>query len=104
MLSFRILPLPVSKNRPKNLKFHKVPPDKVAEAPQPGAASQSFEQALALTTLPVGGDSKEKDKEVPPEAVDKAPKAKFQIKLKPKPCCLRIVRVNVMENSFCVCF
>ena len=57
--------------------------DKVAKAPQLGAASQSFEQALALTTLPVGGAFKEKDKEVPPKATDKAPKAKLQIKLKP---------------------
>ena len=57
--------------------------DKVAEASQVGAASQSFEQALAVTTLPVGGASKEKDNEVLPEAVDKAPKAKLQIKLKP---------------------
>ena len=51
--------------------------DKAAEVPKDGAASQSFEQALTLTTLPVGGDSKEKDKEAPPEAVDKAPKAKL---------------------------
>ena len=57
--------------------------DKVAEAPQLGAVSQSFEQALALTTLPIGGASKENDKEVPPETTDKAPKAKLQIKLKP---------------------
>ena len=55
--------------------------DKATEVPKDGAASQSFEQALALTTLPAGGDSKEKDKEVPSEATDKAPKAKFQIKL-----------------------
>ena len=58
--------------------------DKVAEAPQLGAASQSFKQALASTTLPVGGAPKEKDKKVPPEAADKAPKAKIQIKLKPQ--------------------
>ena len=57
--------------------------DKVAEALQPGAASQSFEKELALTTLPVGGASKEKEKEIPPEAIDKAPKSKVQIKLKP---------------------
>ena len=36
--------------------------DKVAEVPQVEAASQSFEQALALTTLPARGTSKEKDK------------------------------------------
>ena len=39
--------------------------DKVAEVSQVGATSQSFEQALALTTLLIGGASKEKDKEVP---------------------------------------
>ena len=57
--------------------------DKVAEALQPEAASQNFEKDLASTTLPVGGAPKEKDKEVPPEAADKAPKSKLQIKLKP---------------------
>ena len=57
--------------------------DKVAEALQPGAASQSFENELASTTLPVGGASKEKEKEVPPEATNKAPQSKLQIKLKP---------------------
>ena len=51
--------------------------DKVAEALQPGAASQTFEKDLALTTLLVGGASKEKDKEVAPEAVDKALKSKL---------------------------
>ena len=75
--------------------------DKVAEAPQVGAASQSFEQALALTTLPVGGASKEKNKEVPLEAVDKAPKAKLQIKFKPQffSFC-RIVKVSVILFLF----
>ena len=57
--------------------------NKAAKVPQDGVASQSFKQALALTTLPAGGASKEKDKEVPFEAANKAPKAKFQIKLKP---------------------
>ena len=57
--------------------------DKVAESLQPGAASQSFEKELASTTLPVGGASKEKEKKIPPEAIDKAPKSKVQIKLKP---------------------
>ena len=51
--------------------------DKVAEAFQPGVASASFEKDLASTILPVGGVSKEKDKEVPPEAADKAPKSKL---------------------------
>ena len=61
--------------------------DKVAEFLQHGAASQSFEKELASTTLPVEGASKEnereKEKEVPPEAIDKAPKSKLQINLKP---------------------
>ena len=57
--------------------------DKVAEALQLGAAFESFEKDLASTTLLVGGASKEKDKKVPPEAADKAPKSKLQIKLKP---------------------
>ena len=57
--------------------------DKAVEVPQVEAASQNFEQALALITLPAGGASKKKDKEVPPEIVDKASKAKLQIKLKP---------------------
>ena len=51
--------------------------DKVAEALQPGVVSQRFEKDLALTTLPMGGASKEKDKEVPPKAADKAPKSKL---------------------------
>ena len=58
--------------------------EKVVEALQPGAASEGFEKELALTTLHVGGVSKEKEKEVPPEATDKAPKSRVQIKLKPK--------------------
>ena len=57
--------------------------DKVAKALQPGAAFESIEKDLASTILPVGGASKEKDKEVPPEAADKAPMSKLQIKLKP---------------------
>ena len=40
--------------------------DKIAESLQPEVASQSFEKELASTTLPVGGASKEKEKEVPP--------------------------------------
>ena len=46
------------------------------------AVFQNFEKELALTTLPVEGTSKEKEKEIPPEAIDKAPKSKLQIKLK----------------------
>ena len=53
------------------------------EAPQPGAASQDFEKQLASVTLPAEGSLKEKEKEVPPEAVVQASKPKVQIKLKP---------------------
>ena len=72
---------PPSPSQQEQAKEPKAPQDpssdKAAKVPQDRAASQSFEQALALTTLPVGGVSKEKDKEVPPEVVDKAPKAKL---------------------------
>ena len=57
--------------------------DKVVEPSQPEAASQSFAKELASTTLPIGGASKEKEKEIPPEATDKEPKSRVQIKLKP---------------------
>ena len=77
-------PPPTQQEQAKKPEAPKDPSsDKAAEVPKDGAASQSFEQALTLTTLPVGGDSKEKDKEAPPEAADKAPKAKLLIKLKP---------------------
>ena len=57
--------------------------NKVVEALQPRAASQGFEKELASTTLPVEGAPKEKEKEIPPEAADKAPKSRIQLKLKP---------------------
>ena len=57
--------------------------DKVAKALQLGAASQDFKKELTSTTLPVEGASKEKEKEIPPETTDKAPKSRVQIKLKP---------------------
>ena len=57
--------------------------DKVAEALQPGAASQDFEKQLASITLPAKGFLKGKEKETPPEMADQAPKSKLQIKLKP---------------------
>ena len=77
MPSFKIFP-------PKEAEIQKgTSSDKVAEALQPGTTSESFENDLTSTTLPVEGVSKEKDKEVSPEAADKAPKSKLQIKLKP---------------------
>ena len=57
--------------------------DKVAEALQPGAASQDFEKQLASVTLPTEGFLKGKEKETPLEVADQAPKSKLQIKLKP---------------------
>ena len=58
--------------------------DKVTEALQPGAAPRDFEKQLASFTLPAEGSLKEKEKEIPPEAADQAPKSKLQIKLKPQ--------------------
>ena len=46
-------------------------------------ASQGFEKELASTTLPMGGASKEKEREISPEATDKALKSRVQIKFKP---------------------
>ena len=57
--------------------------DKVIEALQPEAASQDFEEQLALVTLLAEGSFQEKEKKSPPEAADQASKPKFQIKLKP---------------------
>ena len=57
--------------------------DKVTEAPQPRVAFQDFEKQLASVTLPIEEALKEKEKEIPPEVADKAPKSKLQIKLKP---------------------
>ena len=51
--------------------------DKAAEVPQDGATSQSFEQALASTTIPVGEVPKEKEKVFLPKAADKASKNKL---------------------------
>ena len=56
--------------------------DKVTEVLQPGATSQDFEKQLASVTLPAEGSLKKKEKEIPSEAVDQAPKPKVQIKLK----------------------
>ena len=56
---------------------------KVTETPQPGAASQDFEKQLASITLLAEGSLKEREREIPPEAVVQAPKPKVQIKLKP---------------------
>ena len=57
--------------------------DKVIEASQPGTTFQDFEKQLALVTLPAQESLKGKEKEIPPEVADQAPKPKLQIKLKP---------------------
>ena len=57
--------------------------DKVTEASQARIASQDFEKQLALVTLPAQESLKGKEKEIPPQVADQAPKPKFQIKLKP---------------------
>ena len=77
---------PLLPNQPEQSKELKVPKDtssnKATEVPQDGAASQSFEQALTSTTILAGEVPKEKEKVVLPEAANKAPKGKLQIKLK----------------------
>ena len=57
----------------------------MTEVLQPRAASQDFEKQLASITLPAEGSlkEKEKEKEIPPEVANQAPKSKLQIKLKP---------------------
>ena len=42
--------------------------DKVAEVPQDGTTSQDFQQALASTTMPAKGASKDKEETIPTEA------------------------------------
>ena len=42
--------------------------DKAAEVPQDGAASQDFQQALASTTIPAEGASKDKEETIPAKA------------------------------------
>ena len=56
--------------------------DKAVEAFQPEATSRGFKKELASTILPVERVPKEKEKEIPPEVTDKAPKSRIQIKLK----------------------
>ena len=54
----------------------------MTETLEPRAASQDFEKQLSSVTLPIEGYLKEKEKEIPLEAADQAPKSKLQIKLK----------------------
>nr|XP_023906579.1 inner centromere protein-like [Quercus suber] len=54
---------------------------KEVAGPKNGAASQTFEQALASTTLPAGEAPMAQEKDVPPKAAGKAPPPKLQIKL-----------------------
>ena len=58
-------------------------PDKAAGVPQDGVASQDFQQALASTTMPAEGASKDKEETIPTEADKPTNKtSKLQIKLK----------------------
>ena len=60
--------------------------NKAAEVPRDRAASQGFEQALALVTMLAEEAPKEKEKLIPTEAAKQASKTsknRFQIKLKP---------------------
>ena len=78
-------PLPL--NQPEQPKEPEVSKDtssnKTVEVPQDGAASQSFEQALASTAMPAEGASKDKEETIPTK-VDKPTNktSKLQIKLK----------------------
>ena len=57
--------------------------DKAAEVPQDGTTSQDFQQALASTTMPAEGASKDKEETIPTEADKPTNKtSKLQIKLK----------------------
>ena len=58
-------------------------PDKAAKVPQDGVASQDFQQALASTTMPIEGASKDKEETILIEADKPTNKtSKLQIKLK----------------------
>ena len=78
-------PLPLNQlEQPKEPEVSKdTSSGKAVEVPQDGAASQGFEQALALTTMPAEGASKDKEDTIPTE-VDKptSKTSKLQIKLK----------------------
>ena len=61
-------PLPLNQSvQSKELEVSKeTSSDKAAEVPQGGAASQGFEQALALVTMPAEEAPKDKEEMVPP--------------------------------------
>ena len=76
-------------NQQKQTKEPKAPKeissDKAAKVPEDGAASQGFEQALALVTMPTGEAPKEKEEIVPTKAdkiAGKTSNDKIQMKLK----------------------
>ena len=80
-------PLPLNQSvQSKELEVSKeTSSDKAAEVPQGGAASQGFEQALALVTMPAEEAPKDKEEMVPPamnKLAGKTSKDKIQIKLK----------------------
>ena len=80
---------PLPPNQQEQTKDTKTPKeissDKAAEVPEDGAASQGFEQALALVTMLAREAPKEKEEMIPIEAnkpASKTSKNKIQIKLK----------------------
>ena len=78
---------PLSLNQPEQPKEPEVSKDtssnKTVEVPQDGAASQGFEQALALTTMPAEGASKDKEETIPIE-VDKPTNKTLELQIKLK--------------------
>ena len=55
--------------------------DKAAEVLEDGAASQDFEQALALVTMPAGEALKEKEEMIPTKAANqlaRLPRTRFR--------------------------
>ena len=80
---------PLPPNQQEQTKEPEVPKeislDKTVEVPEDRAASQGFEQALALVTMPVREAPKEKEEIIPTEAdklASKTSKDKIQVKLK----------------------
>ena len=78
-------PLPLNQlEQPKESEVSKdTSSNKAVEVPQDGAASQGFEQALASTTMPTEGASKDKKGTIPTKVEKPTNKtSKLQIKLK----------------------
>ena len=78
---------PLSLNQPEQPKEPEASKDtssdKAIEVPQDGVASQGFEQALASTTMPTEGASKDKEETIPTE-VNKSTNKTSQLHIKLK--------------------